>query len=637
MKRGLPFLSALLLTLLAVASLRAGASPMLERVGRAQVVLSLNPDPPVVGTVHATVHVTGPPRDVLRHTTVRFRTAMTAMAMAGPSGVARPHGAPGDYAFDAAFQTATPWSVQLQFSGGLKGNATYRFAVISSSRRSGAGMKGSSTSANMSGMSSSPGNADAWRTAVFALIGLILIALFVLRRDRRPITLGMFVGAGLIVLILAVLQNRYAEPITDMTSMSSMRGGGATPVVLANVRSGTDGTDIFAPGTVEPYLTQDIVTRAPGILQNFNSYAGDRVSAGQVLATLDAPELGSQAQAAAADAQAQAAAARAAEIEAGRQAPANLSIAQNESASVRADLAAANADRRAKAQQLNYWNSEIAREQSLFDQGAVSQQELQDERAQAAVARAAYQGAIQHVASLQQQVRAAQARAGNAQSAIQTAQSQAQSAQAEASQAANTARAAGIMAAYRTVIAPDNAVVVKRLVDPGTYVPSGTPILRIAVVERVRIQANVAQGDLGSIGIGTPMEARLSNGKILRGRVSSIAPVADPTTHTTQVEAIVSGTSSSIVPGGYVRVTLHARGLTTPGGLLIPSAAIVGGGSDAAVWIDNNGTAHRIRVQVLSDDGTTALVKGALPPGARVVTDGANVLEEGQAITERRG
>ena len=658
MKRLAAFFCLLLLTCLAEYPLAAFASPMVERIGSAQVTLALNPDPPIAGAVHGTIHVSGASPATVSRTTVRFQTNMTSMGMAGPAGVTRPGNSPGDYVFDTTLNMAAPWSIVLQFSGALHGSATYRFAVMDMANATGSGMSSNSGSGNMSGMAgmsgtspssgggnmsgmpgmsgtSSSGNPDAWRNALFALIVLMLIGAFVLRRDRKPRTVTLFVAAGLLVLILAVLQNRYASPSTDMANMSNMQGTGATPVTLATVRSGQDSTTVFAPGTVQPYLTQDIVTRAPGILQNFNFYVGDHVGAGQVLATLDAPELGSQAQAAYANAIAQAATARAADIEAHHHAPVALSIAQNEAASSRTDLAAAIADQHAKSQQLSYWNNEITREQSLYTQGAVSQQELQDERAQAAAANSAYQGAVQHVASLQQQVQAAQSRTVDAGATIAMTQQQADAAQAQASQAASAAQGAGTMAAYRTVVSPDDAVVVKRLVDPGVYVQAGTPILRIAVINRLRIQANVAQEDLSGISIGAPMEARLSNGKVLRGRVSSLSPAADPTTHTAVVEAIVSGVGSDIPPGGYVRVTLHGRGVPTFGALQIPSAAIVGGGSDAAVWLDESGTAHRLHVQVLSDDGTTAFVKGSLRRGARVVTDGASTLEEGQAITEQ--
>jgi hypothetical protein len=54
------------------------------------------------------------------------------------------------------------------------------------------------------------------------------------------------------------------------------------------------------------------------------------------------------------------------------------------------------------------------------------------------------------------------------------------------------------------------------------------------------------------------------------------------------------------------------------------------------VWTDVNGTAHRVAVRVLSDDGTNAVVTGDLGSRARVVVDGAAMLEEGQTITEAR-
>ena len=599
---------------------------MLVRLGNAQVVLALSPDPPVVGAVRATLHVSGVPTSVLSRTTIRFRADMPSMGMSGPSGFVRRSGPAGNYAFNLALQMAAPWAVQLQFSRGLSGIVTYRFAV--------AGASNVSSMNNMSGMSDGSGNPNAWRNAVFALIALLLVGAMVLRKDRRPVTLGLVIGAALLVLLLAIGQSRYAAPAMDMSSMSSIQGTGATPVVFATVRSGATRTTISAPGTVQPYLTQDIVVRAAGTLENFSSYAGDHVRAGQIIATLDAAELGSQAQAAAADAQAQAAGARAAEIEAQHHAPVGLSIAQNEAISVRTDLAAAIADHHAKAQQLSYWSHEISREQMLYSQGAVSQEELQSEQSQAAAARSGYEAAGQHVASLQQQVQAAQSKTTDARANIAMAQQQAQAAQAQASRAASSAQSAGTLAAYRTVVAPNDAVVLKRLVDPGVYVAAGTAILRIAVVDRLRIQANVAQEDRSGIDIGTPIDAQLPNGKIVHGRISSMAPAADPATHSAQIEAIVSGSVSGIAPGAYVRVRLHGHGSTTEG-LRVPSAAIVGGGSDAAVWLDKDGSAHRVQVHVTSDDGTTASVKGDLRVGMRVVTDGATTLEEGRPIVEQ--
>jgi len=431
------------------------------------------------------------------------------------------------------------------------------------------------------------------------------------------------------------VQSRYATPAMDMASMSNVQGDAPTPVTLATVHLGDEDPIVVAPGTIAPYLTQDVVTRAAGLLRDFSAYAGDRVHAGQIIATLDAPELQSQARAAADDAAAQAASAEAARIEAMHHAPNGVVIAHADVAIAARDLAAAQADQAGKTEQLRYWRNERGREKSLLDQGAVSRQEYEDERAQAAVALAAAASAEQHVAAQRAQVETAQTKASDAGASVEQMQAQAASAAAQAAKSRDTATTEATLSSYTNVASPSDAVVMKRLIDPGVYVPIGTPIARLAVIDRLRVQANVAQRDLAGISVGTPIVARLQNNAIVRGRVTSVSPIADPTTHTTMVEAIVAN-DGALVPGGYVRVTLHARAATTRGGVEVPSAAIVGSSDDAAVWTIVDRAAHRVSVHVVSDDGVTATVTANLKRAARVVVDGASSLEEGQPIADRR-
>jgi RND family efflux transporter MFP subunit len=621
------FFCALLLSAFALAPFAAGASPMVEQVGAARATLTLAPDPPTTGPVHGVIAVDGVAPDALARTDVRFGSAMPAMSMTGPSGSARRTG-PARWEFDASLGMATTWTITVRFAGGVNGMAIYRFA---------AGGPQSGTSA-MSGMSSSAGNPDAWRYAAIALAIILVVALLVVvvRRDRRPLTIGIVLGAALVVIVLAVVQARFAAPAMDMASMSSVAGSAATPVTLAAVRTTRSDAEIHVPGTVAPYLTQDVVTRAAGILHDFNVYAGDRVSAGQVIATLDAPDAHSRAAAAVADAQAQAAMAQAAEIEASHHAPNAVTIAQASSAALERDIAAAQADRAAKGEQLRYWQTEIRREKSLLDQGAVSVQEYQDESAQAAVAQAAYATSGEKVGALQQQLTAARTHAMDAVAAVPQMRAQAAAAQAQARRAQANAATDSTLAGYTTITSPNDAVVVKRLVDPGVYVQPGTVIARLAVVDRLRVQANVAQQDLAQVAVGAPVDATSRDGTVMHGRVSSIAPVADPATHTASVEAVVNNVRTDLVPGGFVRVVIHARAMRRAVGVQVPSSAVVGAGSGSAIWTDVNGTAHRVAVRVVSDDGANATVTGDLDRRARVVVDGAAALEEGQSIAEVR-
>jgi multidrug efflux pump subunit AcrA (membrane-fusion protein) len=359
------------------------------------------------------------------------------------------------------------------------------------------------------------------------------------------------------------------------------------------------------------------------------------VIAGETIARLDEPELAARAGASASDARAQAAAASAASIEATHHAPDAVLVAQAEADVAARDAASAHADLAAKAEQQRYWNTELRRERSLLDAGAVSQQEYDDERAQTATARAALTSARERLASANRQAEAAVIKVSDAVAGVAMARAQAENRRQEAEQAAGLAQVDAIMAGYTAVVAPSDGVVLKRLVDPGTYVQAGTVVARVAVVDKLRVQANVAQEDLPKIAVGAPVETREDGRGVLRGHVTSVSPVVDPATRTGSVEAVIENPGRAVVPGGYVRVALHARGAVRKGAIAVPSASVVEGGS-AAVWVIADGVAHRVPVEVLSDDGTIALVRAdALRDGSRVATVGAASLEEGQRVAER--
>jgi RND family efflux transporter MFP subunit len=601
-------------------SVAPGQAGMSAVVSGAYVTLVLDPNPPKVGRVHAVVTVEGAGTGALARTDLAFSSSMLTMSMNGAAGKAQ-RIAPGKWAFDLAFGMPSDWRLKLQFAGPFAGAATYDFAVSGGAQSAGAAPA-------MASDSSGP-----WKTAALALVAILLIGAVVLRRDRSATTLGLLAGAAAFVVLLALLQQRFTAPAMDMSAMSETKGAGPVPVTFATVGTANGRRDIIVTGTIAPYLTQDIVARTSGLLQNANLYAGDRVAAGAVLATLDEPELATRAQTALADAQALSASAAAAHIAASHHVPLAARAARDDLASMQRSREAASADREAKKEQARYWDGELAREQSLLEAGAVSRQEFEDERAQAAGARAALAAASATLAGLDHQIDAARTRAMTADASIEEARLNARSANASAQRAVHEARTQAILAGYARVVAPNDGIIVKRLVDPGVYVQAGTVIARLAVVDRLRVQANVAQGDLAGIRIGAPLDVT-SGGRTFHGRVTSLSPVVDATTRTAAVEAIVDNPGSALVPGGFGRIVIHGKA-RTGGAMDVPSAAIVGSGENAAVWTEINGTAHRVSVTVISDNGSTAAVSADdLTAKSRVVLEGASTLEEGQAVAE---
>ncbi|MDQ6825018.1 MAG: efflux RND transporter periplasmic adaptor subunit [Candidatus Eremiobacteraeota bacterium] len=607
------FFCLIVLSMLAVMVRSALAAPMVMHVGSAEVMLSLSPDPPRPGLEHATIDVTGVNNNALRQTTVTYTTRMPTMNMTGATGTARAvAGHAGEWTFDLPMAMATQWAVTLNLSGSITGSTTFAFGVAGSSGASEA----------IPGMGSNGSGSDrSWHIAAFALAILFIIAAVAtwnLARSRTPSeraksrlspsTAVTGAVAVLVILGVSLLQSKLAPPTMDMRAMSNVQGAAPIPVTLGTVRRSGLGIAITAPGIVAAFLTQDVSARTPGVISAVKVYNGDRVSAGQVVATLSEPDLSAQAASASAAARSDYSAATAATIEAHHHAPNEVSIAE--------------ADARSKAEQARYWRGELSRERMLLNNGAVSPQEFQSERAQAAAAFAAADAAEHQVA--------------NSRANIEMTQAQANAALQKASSSSSLASAQSILAGYTTLVAPDDGVVVSRLVDPGSYVGVGTPILRIAVIGKVRIQASVAQEDLTGIGLGTPFDAVIDGIPTIHAVVTAVQPVADPTAHTAMIEAIVSNQGGLLRQGTYARVTLRPSLGPTHAGATVPSSAVLGSGRDAVVWINVNGTAHRVAVTVLTDDGSSARVRGAVKPGDRVVLEGAQDLQEGVMIAESR-
>ena len=607
MIRRLLFLCAFVPIALALLAANSLAMPMTARIGAAHATIVMSPDPPQVGTNLVTVTIAGVSPAALARTTVRYTTLMPSMNMIGPSGAAaRVPGRTNKWHFKIPFGTAAHWRLRVQFSGGVTGALNAILVVGQVARISAVkpaeAMTNRSIAVPRSGMPTTPsdsmvgmnassaGDASVWRNATFALLVVMFIGALAVLRNRRPATIALVAIAGLTVLAIAFAQSRSSSPSAGMASMQGAQGSAPVPVTLATVAVGSSGMTISAPANVQPYLVQEIVARAPGLLTDFRTYTGDRLRAGEIVAHLSEPELQDSARAAQSAAQA----------------------ALDRQASVKYDASARQAAAVAKQQQLAYWKAEIAREKSLLDQGAVSVQGYQNERAQASAAQSAYDAARAQLAGANASIQAARALAA---------------------EAASNAQAQSVMAGYTNVIVPDDSIVMKRLIDPGVYVQPGTPILQVAVVNRLRVQAQVAQQDIAGVRIGTPIDITFADGKVVHGRISSLSPVLDPNTHTAIAEAIVPNPGDRYQPGAFVHAILHAQGTAPRHSFAVPSGSVVGGVT-TAIWTDVNGAAHRVPVTVISNDGTTARVTGSLQAGMRVVVTGAENLEEGQAIAE---
>jgi multidrug efflux pump subunit AcrA (membrane-fusion protein) len=151
----------------------------------------------------------------------------------------------------------------------------------------------------------------------------------------------------------------------------------------------------------------------------------------------------------------------------------------------------------------------------------------------------------------------------------------------------------------------------------------------------VRITAEVPEDDFDAVAPGTPVRIHLlSTGKDLTSRIARRAPAADPGTRTTHVEIDVDNTDHSIPVWTTAEMSLDI-GAPLPATSIPLAAATVHAGK-AKVFVVDKGVAHLRRAPVVGErEGVLYVDSKALPGGTQVVTEGRNLLDDGEAVAAK--
>ncbi len=399
----------------------------------------------------------------------------------------------------------------------------------------------------------------------------------------------------------------------DMTIMKPPVG--AVPVATEVVHTGSLQATVTYSGSVAPLQEQTVFPRVEGYLKSLSVYSGDRVSAGQLLAVVDSPDLQTKLAEARAGAASSESEIPSATHDAERTS-AEKSAAEGEVQAARSELARARAELviatkaaqqkeeealMIKAEQ-EYWKAALAREEQLLKAGAVSLQEFQKEKSEEKRIAADYRRALAGVdegranldaaradiAGKEAAVASATQRASAAGSAVRSARQGIKTRQAFAAQSRAAVATAAVEAGYRFVRAPFSGLVSKRYSSPGQFVSTETPIIDVVEIGQVRLQANVADKDLADIHAGSTVTARFPKnpGMTLKTRITSIAPLADQASRTSVAEAIVPNPGHKLLPGDSVVLEIGVG--SHGGGISVPAEAIVRKDGKPGVWIAVN-------------------------------------------------
>jgi multidrug efflux pump subunit AcrA (membrane-fusion protein) len=445
----------------------------------------------------------------------------------------------------------------------------------------------------------------------------------------------------------AYYSNVVAKPHAMDMSARMTGNSNPFPVVLAAVAQGPIQGTVTYTGSVAADTEEDVYPRVTGRIVELPVYSGDRVQSGQVVARLDDAELSSRAREAAASAAG--ARAGAAQMEADALAARHgLAQMEREVAMARADLAAARANVMQMERELDMVRAEAAyqesfaeREERLFKSGAVSRQDTENARSMKTASLARVQAALAKVEQGKAMAGSAEARLGAAEARLEqgrameaAARKKLDVATAMIAQSDAAAESAAIVQGYATIVASASGYVVKRLVAPGVLVQPGTPILKIAATDRVRLQANVGERDLAGIRVGSPVQVALpgTGGDPFTATVTSVFPFVEPGARTAVVEAVVANAGRRLLPGQYVQMQFVTG--AEPDTLSVPREAVLRSGEIASVWVARDGRVERRQVTTGLENRDRIEIVAGLDAGERVVRRGVEGLYAGARVAD---
>lgn len=653
------------------------AQPKVIPVGKARLTFTITNDK-------------GQPLDDLQVTAI---ARMPGMFMGEREQRAMPAATPGTYAMDAAFPMAGNYEVEAKITGSA-GEATAKLSV-----RTGQDI-GVASNAGFQPLSLLPWLIGAG-LLVFVVhrvrkSGQRIEMKSIFNRATVGGTLLLLAMlAGSIYAVNNLRRQGSMTPIeAQVMEMNTPAPPGTTAVELATVEQGEISPTATYSGQAVGFVEQDVNPRVGGSVLDVAVYVGDRVRKGQVLARLDTSQLDPQLaeRAAMTNMAAKGVGVAAAEYEAALQevaeARAEVSVKENmvaeamamleaarqeqsamaaEVAAMRSDVASAEAEISAAEQMARFQSDELGRMKELFAKGAISRSELQMAESQAADAEAKLRQARAMVRNAQAKATAAEANARRAEAMVLAANRRVAQARAEvrAAQTAVQARQKAAQAAksmidkeragvaqaragydsaaaqrgYAVLRADRDGMISQRLVSPGTTVVPGQTILKIAQLDPIRLQANVAVSDLTSIEVGATVKVTKAKdeGEPETLRVTSVSPAVDPQSRTGIVEALYPNPQGKVLPGQFVSMAVSIG--SPQAGLMIPLAAVQrtaaeAGGASAFVWLAESAGApgryivKRTQVTLGVDDGERVLVLKGLNEGQQVVTRGGAYLRD---------
>jgi RND family efflux transporter MFP subunit len=339
-------------------------------------------------------------------------------------------------------------------------------------------------------------------------------------------------------------------------------------------------------GEFLPMQEVELHAKVAGYIKKINVDIGDKVRTGEVLATLDIPELTAQVEGA----------------------DAGVRQTQEEITRAKSEIQRAEANSEAlhsAAQRLQ--------QASNARPGLIAQQELDDALAKDRAAAAQVDSAKSALSATEQQL------------GVSRADRQHYSA----------------MADYSRIVAPFNGIVTWRYADTGSLIQAGTsnvgsaPVVKVAEVDVLRLRLPVPEALASFVKLGDTASIHVQAlGETFNGKVTRNTGSLDPATRTMQVEIDVPNREGKLSPGMYAEVSLNVQ--RSGDALAVPIQAVDQNGSQPFVMLVNDaGTVEKRPVQVGIAGADRVEILSGLKEGDKVIIANLATFQAGEAVAPK--
>jgi len=184
------------------------------------------------------------------------------------------------------------------------------------------------------------------------------------------------------------------------------------------------------------------------------------------------------------------------------------------------------------------------------------------------------------------------------------------------------------------LVAPFAGRVSQRLVDEGSVIAAGSPVLEVIDAENVEAWIGLPPAAASALQVGQQLELRIAGAPIM-ATVQALAPDVHRTSRTRNVILRLESSTVSALPGQVVRLAVTEQ--VEQAGFWVPTTALTRGTRGLwSLYVVEDGVVHRCDVEVLDTVGSDSFVRGTLQAGDGVIASGTHRVVVGQQVAARR-